>query len=155
MLDSINYGIVLSGFVISDSGLPGAVLALHRTTHHTLRALSVALADLNLTPAETNALANLTELGALSVSQLSAATGTKPSTLTGVLDRLERRGYLARELDAADRRSFRLVLTEPGSAAAEQVQAAIAALEERALAGLSPAQLAGYHAVITALEEAC
>jgi MarR family transcriptional regulator, organic hydroperoxide resistance regulator len=155
MLDGNNYRIVLSSFVISDSGLPGAVLALHRTIHHTLHALSVALADLSLTPAETNALANLAELGALSVSQLSTATGTKPSTLTGVLDRLERRGYLARELDAADRRSFRLVLTGQGSVAAEQVQAAISALEERALAGLSPAQLAGYHAVITALQEAC
>ncbi|HXL96667.1 MAG TPA: MarR family transcriptional regulator [Streptosporangiaceae bacterium] len=140
---------------LPDNGLPSAVLALHRTTHHTLHALSMTLADLTLTPAEMNALANLAELGALSVSRLSTATGTKSSTLTGVLDRLERRGYLARELDAADRRSFRLVLTGPGAVAARQVHAAVTALEERALASLSPAQVAGYHAVITALEEAC
>jgi DNA-binding MarR family transcriptional regulator len=131
------------------------VLALQRTTHHTLLALSAALADLNLTAAEINALGNLAERGALSVSQLSAATGTKASTLTGVLDRLEGRGYLTRELDAADRRSFRLVLTEQGAAAAERVHAAVSELEVRALATLSPAQVAGYHAVITALQEAC
>ena len=35
------------------------MLALHRTTHQTLHALSSALADLNLTAAEINALANL------------------------------------------------------------------------------------------------
>lgn len=141
--------------MISGNGLPDAVLALHRTTHHTLHALSVALTGLNLSAAEINALANLTEEGALSVGQLSAATGTKASTLTGVLDRLERRGYLTRELDAADRRSFRLHLTQEGAAAARQVHAAVSALEERALASLSPAQMAGYHAVITALQEAC
>jgi MarR family transcriptional regulator, organic hydroperoxide resistance regulator len=72
-----------------------------------------------------------------------------------VLDRLERRGYLTRELDAADRRSFRLHLTQEGVAAARQVHAAVSALEERALASLSPAQMAGYHAVVTALQEAC
>ena len=141
--------------MISDNGLPGAVLALQRTTHCTLLALSAALANLNLTAAEINALGNLAERGALSVSQLSTATGTKASTLTGVLDRLEHRGYLTRELDAADRRSFRLVLTERGAAAAEQVHTAVSELEVRALATLSPAQLAGYHAVVTALQEAC
>ena len=135
-------------------GLPGPVLALHRTTHHTLHALGVALADLKLGAAEVNALANLGD-GTLSVRQLSERTGTRATTLTGVLDRLENRGYLTRELDPADRRSFRLPLTEAGQAAAAQVRTAIADLERDALARLSPTQLAGYHAVITALEESC
>jgi MarR family transcriptional regulator, organic hydroperoxide resistance regulator len=136
-------------------GLPGAVLALHRTTHHTLHALSTALTGLNLNAAEMNALANLGEGGTLNVRQLSERTGTRASTLTGVLDRLENRGFLTRELDPADRRSFRLPLTEAGQAAAGRVLAAVADLERAALARLSATQLAGYHAVITALQEAC
>ena len=56
------------------------VLALQRATHHTLRALSAALADLNLSAAEINALANLGEGGALNVRQLSERTGTRAST---------------------------------------------------------------------------
>jgi DNA-binding MarR family transcriptional regulator len=134
------------------------VLALQRTTHCTLRALSTTLAGENLTAAEINALANLADTGdgsALSVRELSDRTGTKASTLTGVLDRLESRGYLTRELDAADRRSFRLPLTETGQAVAARVSAAIADLERAALARLSAEQIAGYHAVITALREAC
>jgi MarR family transcriptional regulator, organic hydroperoxide resistance regulator len=134
------------------------VLALHRTTHCTLRALSAALAGENLTAAEINALANLGALGdggALSVRDLSDRTGTRASTLTGILDRLENRGYLTRELDAGDRRSFRLPLTEAGRAVAERVLAAIADLEREALARLSADQIAGYHAVITALQKAC
>jgi MarR family transcriptional regulator, organic hydroperoxide resistance regulator len=131
------------------------VLALQRTTHCTLHALGSALADLNLGAAEINALANLADRGALSVRELSAETGTRATTLTGVLDRLESRGYLTRELDATDRRSFRLPLTEAGQAVAARVHAAVADIERDALAGLSATQIAGFHAVITALQEAC
>ena len=131
------------------------VLALHRTTHHTLHALSVVLADLNLGAAEINALANLGDGGTVNVRQLSERTGTRASTLTGLLDRLENRGYLSRELDPGDRRSFRLPLTETGQAVATRVLAAVADLERGALARVSATQLAGYHAVISALQEVC
>ena len=131
------------------------MLALHRTTHCTLHALGSALADLNLGAAEINALANLADRGALSVGELSTETGTRATTLTGVLDRLESRGYLTRELDATDRRSFRLPLTETGQAVAARVRAAVADVERDALAGLSATQIAGFHAVITALHQAC
>ena len=130
------------------------MLALQRATHHTLHALSAMLSDLNLTAAEINALANLGEGGTLNIRQLSERTGTRASTLTSLLDRLENRGYLTRELDPADRRSFRLPLTAAGQAAAAQVLAAIADLERTALSRLDATQLAGYHAVITALQEA-
>jgi DNA-binding MarR family transcriptional regulator len=131
------------------------VLALQRATHHTLHALSAALADLNLSAAEINALANLGEGGTLSVRQLSERTGTRASTLTGLLDRLENRGYLVRELDPSDRRSFRLPLTDLGQEVAARALTAVADLEREALARLDATWLAGYHAVITALQEAC
>jgi MarR family transcriptional regulator, organic hydroperoxide resistance regulator len=130
------------------------VLALQRATHHTLHVLSSALADLNLTAAEINALANLADRGALNVRELSAETGTRATTLTGVLDRLENRGYVTRELDPTDRRSFRLPLTEAGQAAADRVRAAVTDLERDALARLSPTQIAGFHSVVAALQEA-
>ena len=120
-----------------------------------MRALAAALADLNLTSAEINVLANLADRGALNVRELSAETGTRASTLTGVLDRLESRGYLTRELDATDRRSFRLPLTEAGQAVATRVRAAVSDLEQAALARLSATQIAGFHAVIGALQEGC
>jgi DNA-binding MarR family transcriptional regulator len=131
------------------------VLALQRATHHTLHALSGALSDLNLSATEINALANLGEGGTLSVRQLSERAGTRASTLTGLLDRLENRGYLVREVDPADRRSFRLPLTDQGREVAARARTAIADLERTALSRLDATQLAGYHAVIAALEEAC
>ena len=128
------------------------MLALQRTTHHTLHALSGALADLNLTAAEINALANLADQGPFNVRELSAETGTRATTLTGVLDRLESRGYLTRQLDPTDRRSFRLPLTEAGRAAAARVQTAVADLERGALAHVSATQIDGFHAVVAALQ---
>ncbi len=130
------------------------MLDLQRATHHTLHALGTTLAAENLTAAEINALANLADGGVPNVRELSERTGTRASTLTGVLDRLEHRGYLTRELDAADRRSFRLLLTQAGLAVAARVGAAITDLEHEAVRGLSATQIAGFHAVISALQKA-
>jgi len=46
-------------------------------------------------------------------------------------------------------------LTGAGQAVAARVLAAIADLECDALSRLDPTQLAGYHAVVAALQEAC
>ncbi len=43
--------------------------------------------------------------GPLSPSALSRRAGLHPATLTGVLDRLERGGWVARERDPSDRRA--------------------------------------------------
>jgi DNA-binding MarR family transcriptional regulator len=133
---------------------PGsAILALHRATHATLHKLTTRLADLNLPAADINALANLADGTGRTVGALATATGTRPSTLTSLLDRLTRRGYIVREADPADRRSFVVRLTPDGLAAAQRAAAAIADLERQALATMTPAQRAGFHAVIDALTE--
>ena len=60
---------------------------------------------------------------------------------------------MTRELDPADRRSFLVSLTPAGARAAAQVATAIRDLEEQALAKVSPAEQAGFAAVIRALSE--
>lgn len=131
---------------------PGSpVLDLHRATHATLHALTTRLADLDLPAADINALANLADGEARTVGALAAATATRPSTLTSLLDRLTKRGYLVRQSDLADRRSFVVVLTPDGLAAARRAAEAIAGLERQALAAITPEQRAGFQAVIEAL----
>jgi MarR family transcriptional regulator, organic hydroperoxide resistance regulator len=140
--------------VIATEGPGSAILALHRATHATLHTLTTRLADLDLPAADINVLANLADGEGRTVGALATATASRPSTLTSLLDRLTRRGYLVRQSDPADRRSFVIVLTPDGLAAAARAAEAIADLERQALAAMTPAQRAGFHAVIDALTQA-
>ncbi|MEZ0067804.1 DNA-binding MarR family transcriptional regulator [Streptacidiphilus sp. MAP12-20] len=131
-----------------------ALLSLQRATHATLHLLATELVDLDLTPSEINALANLADGEGRTVSQLGAAAGVRPTTLTGVLDRLERRGHITRAMRAGDRRSVLIELTPSGRATADTIAQTVAGLERRALTGLPPEAVAGFHAVLRALTEA-
>jgi DNA-binding MarR family transcriptional regulator len=146
--------LVLSDFVVDEEPSPGVVLALHRATHATLHALATRLAELDLPASEINVLANLAGHDPLTVGALAAATATRPTTLTSVLDRLVRRGYVVRDVDPADRRSFLVSLTPAGQRAAGTASAAVRELEQSVLIRVSPAQRAGFFAVIDALSEA-
>ena len=129
------------------------ILALHRATHATLHALAARLASLELPAADINVLANLADGARRTVGALATATATKPTTLTSALDRLARRGYLVRDLDPGDRRSFLISLTPSGEAAARTVAAAVHDIERQALAAVTEADVAGFHALIDALTE--
>lgn len=143
---------VISDFVVSDQ-TAGAILELHRATHATLHALSRDLAGLRISNSETNVLAVLADGRSRTVGELAEVTGTRPTTLTSVLDRLEGRGYAAREVDPEDRRSFAIRLTAEGRKVAALAAGAVRHLEETALDGISDRQLAGFRAVLNALTE--
>lgn len=129
------------------------LLALQRAAHASAHALAAELAALDLTGSEINALANLAGRGGRTVSQLAAACGARPTTLTSVLDRLERRGHITRGSRPGDRRSVLVELTPAGRRAAGEVTAAIAGLERRALAGLPPETVAALRRALTTLTE--
>jgi MarR family transcriptional repressor of emrRAB len=130
------------------------VLTLQQATHACIRALGAKLAHLGLSSSEQNVLGVLADGQVRSIGELAAASGTKPSTLTSVLDRLERGGHVERDLDYSDRRSFVVLLTPAGRQAARAVHDAMADLERAALKGLTKQQLAGFMAVTYALTEA-
>jgi DNA-binding MarR family transcriptional regulator len=127
------------------------ILVLQRATHATLHALAVRLASLELGASEINVLANLADGNSRSVGELACHTATKPTTLTSVLDRLERKGHVIRELDPADRRSFCVSLTADGRRAAAAARAAMHDLERTALATISAADVAAFRTVADAL----
>ncbi len=58
----------------------------------------------------------LWETDNIPISALSERTGLAKTTLTSMLDRLERSGHIRREPDPADRRAVRICLTESAEA---------------------------------------
>ncbi|WP_206619486.1 MarR family winged helix-turn-helix transcriptional regulator [Streptomyces hoynatensis] len=129
------------------------LLALQRATHATLQVLAAELAGLGLTAAEINALANLADGRPRTASELAAAVGSRPTTLTSIVDRLERRGHVTRGPRPGDRRSVLIELTESGRQVAATVTEAVSGLERRALDGLPRQAVEGFHAVLRALAE--
>jgi len=85
---------------------------LTRGVRESLRDVGVQLALLNhqvsarleLKGNDLECLDLLDRLGPLSPSALARRAGLHPATVTGILDRLERGGWIARDRDAADRR---------------------------------------------------
>ena len=69
--------------------------------------------------------------------ELAARLGIEPPTVTKMLRRLEGCGLVERHQNPADARSFRVYLTEKGSAFEEPVVRCWAQAEATALAGLS------------------
>jgi DNA-binding MarR family transcriptional regulator len=132
---------------------PSALLALQRATHATLQVLMAELIDLGLTASEINALANLADGNGRTISELGAAAGTRPTTLTSVLDRLERRGHITRGTRPGDRRVVVIELTASGRLTADTIRQTLAAVEARALDGLPPDAVAAFHTVLRALAE--
>lgn len=130
-----------------------ALLALQRATHETLHRLSLALRDLDLTASEINALGNLGDGVARTASQLGVAVGAKPTTLTGVLDRLENRGFITRTASSTDRRATVITTTTEGRRVAKRIRKAMADLERRATAGLPAESVEAFRVVLAALTE--
>jgi DNA-binding MarR family transcriptional regulator len=130
-----------------------ALLALQRATHATLQVLTAELVDLDLTASEINALANLADGQGRTVSELGAAVGARPTTLTSVLDRLERRGHITRGARPGDRRAVLIELTPSGRLTATTIRQAIADLERRALGDLPADAIATLRAALQALTD--
>jgi DNA-binding MarR family transcriptional regulator len=130
-----------------------AVLALQRATHASLHLLGTELVDLDLTSSEINVLANLADGRARTISELGADVGSRPTTLTSVLDRLERREHITRGRRAGDRRAVLIELTMSGRQVATAIRMTVNDLENRALGQLSAESIAGLRAGLDALTE--
>ena len=126
---------------------------LNRAIKEGLRELGAQLTRLNhsvggrldLKASDLECLDAIVQHGPLSPTALARRTGQHPATMTGILDRLERGGWIARERDPADRRGvvvraersrgaevLRLYLVDSGmNAALDEILAGYATLTLR------------------------
>lgn len=79
----------------------------------------------------------LWESDEIPISELSEKTGLAKTTLTSMLDRLERSGHIRRKPDPADRRAIRICLTESVKALREKYELVSAMMNEIFYKGFS------------------
>ncbi len=131
----------------------GVLRALAEAYHafHGYSATHVRL--MNLTPAQFDIIATLGNTSGLPFNQLAKRTLITKGTLTGIIDRLEAKGLVRREVLAGDRRSFRAVLTASGEALFVKVFPQHIAYLRRAFADARPGELEQMAGLLRALQQ--
>jgi len=129
------------------------VPVLERATHAVALWIERTFADLGLTQADAHVLAYLAAHAPCSINDLHHSFGHKRSTLTSLLDRLERRGWIRRAAHPTSRRLVQVELTDSGGPVAERVSAAVHDLEQRLLARVGQQDAEAFSQVIHVLEE--
>ena len=81
------------------------------------------------------------ESGQTTLGDVARRLLVTPAVVTGLIDRLERRGYVRRISSTDDRRRVLLALTDEGRMAADSVSAALRADMATALGSLSSSEL--------------
>ena len=119
---------------------------LARVYEHTVQALG-------LNVLEWYALRALYRQDGLSASQLAAQVCRHPSSMTGLLDRMERKGLVRRRIAPDDRRSVQIFLTEQGQALREQVLAVAERLEHLLDENVSPEDMRAFLHVLSVLQQ--
>ena len=109
---------------------------------------------MEITDAEAHTLMHLGRPESATVANLQRLFRLRPSTLTGVLDRLEARGLTHRAINPRDRRSFVVSLTPRGRRVAGEVIELMRGTESSIRSRVRKPDLDGFFAVLAALEEA-
>jgi MarR family transcriptional regulator, organic hydroperoxide resistance regulator len=102
------------------------------------RQLSDRLEPFGLTPFHWLVLCCLWQEDGLPTSAIGEKLQQVGGTLTGVLDRMEERGFVRRERDPIDRRICRIWLTETGIELEQTLPQVTADLHDLTWAGVSP-----------------
>ncbi len=127
---------------------------IHKAGRQIALHLEPRLRDLEVSNPEGHLISYLRSYGPCPVAQIRAVFGFKGSTLTGILDRLQMRGLLVREILPEDRRSYRLGLTPEGRRLGERIQRHLDALEAGIRTRVRPADLEGFRNVMAAIAAA-
>jgi DNA-binding MarR family transcriptional regulator len=111
--------------------LLGQVCKLHHARAHAL------LEELGLYRGQPRLLRALYEREGITHGDLAERLRVTPATITKMIQRMEKAGFVERRADPADQRVSRVYLTQAGHAIRAAVDDALGTLEEESMTGLS------------------
>ena len=108
------------------------------------RCISQTLGDLDLTPVQSHVVSYLicTRENPPCQRDLETFFSLSHPTVSGILSRLEEKGYITFEPDPSDRRRKRIAATEKAKVCAEHTKGVLEEIEEQMLTGFSPEERA-------------
>ena len=123
------------------------------TAHALRRAFDRRAATLGVTRAQWKVLFRLSRTPGLRQVELADMLDVEPITLSRIVDRLQDAGLVERIADPADRRAWRLQVTEQARPLITKLRALAEILVDEAFAGLSEADVALMRANLTRIRE--
>ncbi|MFC4565707.1 MarR family winged helix-turn-helix transcriptional regulator [Nocardiopsis mangrovi] len=115
--------------------------ALVRITHLVQREFAEASRSHGLPPQQAQLLCQLVE-GPVGMTELSRTMNLEKSSLSGLVDRVVRRGLVERTRDSSDRRACRITLTDTGARLGDAAHGEVVARLDALAAGLPAADRA-------------
>jgi DNA-binding MarR family transcriptional regulator len=103
----------------------------------------------NLTGPQLTVIKMLEGIGELSLTELSERIRAQNSTVTGIIDRMEREGLVIRARSTEDRRVVRIKLTEKGEKLAREITVEPMEIFRTALEGLSREEMKDLLKILT------
>ena len=91
--------------------------------------------------------------GGVTAGELAAQSGLTTGAVTGVIDRLEKKGFARRVADPADRQRVKVEVTKAFYSRAERIWGPVAAEWASSLGRFSSSQLEGFHEILRATNE--
>jgi len=89
------------------------------------------------------------------VNKLIRVFGFKNSTLTSIINRLEKKGMLRRKISMEDRRSYQIELTKSGQKIATELYNITRELEDKILKNISDLEISSLNNIAAELEKTC
>lgn len=105
-------------------------------------------AGVEVTPVQAMLLFYLQKEDGLSLTEISSGLMLENPTITGLIDRLEKLGYVRRADDPNDRRVYLVYLTEKGRRVADRALPIVKRLNEQIKEGYSGEEIEGFKKVL-------
>lgn len=114
---------------------------------------AMAEAGVTITPAQSAILFLLKKKDGQTMSELSSKLTLDNSTLTGLVDRLEREGFVKRNAGTADRRASHVFITGAGSEEIERARVVIRRVNDRIREPFTEGEIEAFKKVLSSFFE--
>src|SRR5512139_2091288 len=109
---------------------------------------ALAAEGVRVTPAQSGILFLLKAKDGRTMTELGRALAIDNATITGLVDRLERDGFVRRIRSASDRRALNVSLTPEGVEEVDRAKAIVKRVNESIKAGFSPGEIEAFKKIL-------